>query len=215
MISSLTAESKIEDNFSSSAIEKARLFRARHGERILYQGQSIEYLYYMISGRAKLCEIMPNGRQTLLDFLKAPCFIGEMELLGLREDTLLVQALEECLLLAFPFSSCRDILLNDPKFLRKMCFTIGQKERKKARALTQINAYPLVNRYAAFLLESASEGMCRDRQTDAAQYLGVTSRHLRQITSDFIQNGCLAREGRCLKIIAPDYLKMLADELKD
>jgi len=42
---------------------------------------------YLLSGRAKLFLSHENGRISLINFLNAPCFIGEMELLGAHEAT--------------------------------------------------------------------------------------------------------------------------------
>ena len=212
-IQEVASQSDISRYFSDFELKGVKLFIAKRGEQILYQGQTTEYLFYMLSGRAKLSETMPNGCVVLIDFLIAPCFIGEMELLGLREDTLLVQALENCLLLALPFSRYQMPLAKDAKFLRSMCIAIGQKERKKARALTYINAYPLTNRYALFLIETSNDGVCRDRQIDIAQYLGVSSRHLRKVTAEFIQKGYLTHDGRYLRIANYDYLKKLVSEI--
>lgn len=54
-------------------------------ESILCEGESPAFLYYLIEGRAKLFLSQGNGRISLINFLNAPCFIGEMELPGAQE----------------------------------------------------------------------------------------------------------------------------------
>ena len=52
------------------------------GSHILQEGSEPEHLYYLVKGRAKLFLSHENGRVSLISFLDAPCFIGEIELLG-------------------------------------------------------------------------------------------------------------------------------------
>ena len=55
------------------------------GESILEEGTDASPLYYLMEGRAKLFLTHENGRTSLVSFLDAPCFIGEMEFLGAQQ----------------------------------------------------------------------------------------------------------------------------------
>ena len=57
------------------------------GSIILHEGTTPDYLYYLVEGRAKLFLTHENGRISLISFLDAPCFIGEIELLGAQAAT--------------------------------------------------------------------------------------------------------------------------------
>lgn len=71
-------------SFDISPFVSIRTFDS--GQPIVVEGEPPAFLYYMSGGRAKLYTTQENGRVSLIDFLDAPCFIGEMELL--REDSL-------------------------------------------------------------------------------------------------------------------------------
>ena len=212
----LLCSSGLEALFSFPVADKVRLYRAARGEYILREGAAGDgRLYYLVSGRAKLFCSLLNGRTSLLDFFTAPCFIGEIELLGLRSETMGVRALATCELLALPADELPAQLLNDPVFLRALCLQLAGKERRKTLALNQSHGYPLANRLAAFILSAASGGRYAEKNVDAAEYLGVSYRHLQQVLGEFIARGWLVREARGCRIADEEALRALADEMAE
>ena len=201
------------DYFSFPVEGIVQLYRAARGELILHDGETVDKLLYLVSGRARLSESLPNGKSVLLDFPQDDYFIGEMELLGVRGATLKMQALETCYLLALPADLCWDQLLSDVKFLRFLCVYIGNKERKKVRTIVQSHGYPLINRLADFILAASSNGQYRERNVDAAEYLGVSYRHLQQTLSDFVKKGYLEKQDHHYLLRDTAALKRLADEM--
>ena len=204
-----------ETHFSFPVSDIVRLYRAERGDYILSEGGSAcNTLYYMVIGRAKLLCSAPNGNISLLDFFKAPCFIGEMELLGVCTETLGVCALEECFLLALPTEGYRERLLSDSRFLRRLCLYLGEKERKKALALVQSHSYPLSNRLADFILLAGSEkGLYREKSTDACAYLGVSYRRLQQVLAEFSRSGYIEKADGGFRILDLAALRRLSDAM--
>ena len=49
---------------------------------ILQEGTKSNHLYFLLNGRAKVFITHKNGTVTLVNFLEAPCFIGEMEMVN-------------------------------------------------------------------------------------------------------------------------------------
>lgn len=96
-------------------------------ENILCEGEKPDSLYYLINGRAKLFLSHENGRTSLINFLNAPCFVGEMELLGAQETANGVTAITPCTCYEIHINECRDKILNDTKFLRYLCLFLSQK----------------------------------------------------------------------------------------
>lgn len=208
------AESNFENFFSFSIKEDVRLYLADKGDYILKEGEkSDSFLYYMVSGRAKLFCSLSNGKTSLLDFLQGGCFIGEMELLSVRKSTLGVKALSPCFLLALPIEKYRSRLLSDACFLRILCIALAKKEEQKVHALSSTQGFPLANRLAHFVLFAAFDGIYTERNTDASAYLGVSYRHLTQMLGEFTQCGYLKRTQAGYCITNKQALKLLADEL--
>ncbi len=208
------AESDFESCFSFSVKEDVRLYFADKGEDILKEGEkSNGFLYYMVSGRAKLFCSLSNGKTSLLDFLKGECFIGELELLSVRKSTMGIKALSPCFLLALPIEKYRSRLLSDACFLRILCITLAKKEEQRVHALSSTQGFPLANRLAHFVLFTAFDGIYAERNIDACAYLGVSYRHLTQMLGEFTQYGYLKKTHTGYFITNEQALKLLADEL--
>lgn len=207
-------KSDFESYFSFSIKEDVRLYLADKGEDILKEGEKADgFLYYMVTGRAKLFCSLSNGKTSLLDFLKGDCFIGELELLSVRKSTMGVKALSPCFLLALPIEKYRSRLLSDACFLRILCTTLAKKEEQRMQSLLNTQGFPLANRLAHFVLFAASEGIYTERNTDASAYLGVSYRHLTQMLSEFTQYGYLKKTKSGYCITNEQALKLLANEL--
>ncbi len=208
------AESDFESCFSFSVKEDVRLYFADKGEDILKEGEKSDgFLYYMVSGRAKLFCSLSNGKTSLLDFLQGECFIGELELLSVRKSTMGIKALSPCFLLALPIEKYRSRLLSDACFLRILCITLAKKEEQRVHALSSTQGFPLANRLAHFVLFTSFNGIYAERNIDACAYLGVSYRHLTQMLGEFTQYGYLKKTQAGYFITNEQALKLLADEL--
>lgn len=169
------------------------LVRFETEETIMKEGERPEYLYYMTEGRAKLFLTQDNGRIALINFLTAPCFIGEMELLDPCKRADGVKAITPCECYRIAVNLCGGRLLEDTKFLRYLCrFLSGKAEGNTANYSKNVS-YPLRNRLAAFILETSVGGMYRERHTEVAEYLGVTYRHLLYVFAEFVKEGLLEK----------------------
>ena len=179
-------------------------------EYIIKENTLPSHLFFLTSGRAKLYTTLANGKIALIDFFRAPCFVGEMELIGHTQDICSVQAIEPCLCLALPITQCREMLLADPIFLREICLYLGDKNAKNIRSLTKNQAYSLENRLAGFILLSTSTNIYEEKHSHAAEYLGVSYRHLLYVMAQFVEKGFLKKENRIYQIANRQALLQLA-----
>ncbi|HAJ7559777.1 transcriptional regulator YeiL, partial [Escherichia coli] len=164
-------------------------------------------------GRARLYATLANGRVSLIDFFAAPCFIGEIELIDKDHEPRAVQAIEECWCLALSMKHYRPLLLNDTLFLRKLCVTLNHKNYRNIVSLTQNQSFPLVNRLAAFILLSQEGDLYHEKHTQAAEYLGVSYRHLLYVLAQFIHDGLLTKSKKGYLIKNRKQLSGLALEM--
>lgn len=205
--------SEFQKYFSIDIKSKTHLFLAKAGERIFEEGEETQWLLYMTSGRAKLRSTSANGKTTLLDFPKAPWFLGEIELFGTCTSTLEVKCLEDSYILGISTEEYGSALLNDNLFLRNMCRCIAQKETKRVVDLMNQQGFPLKNRLADFILRCSVNGHYKERNADAAEYLGVSYRHLQEVMSDLIEQHILIKEHRIYTICNNNALIKLASEI--
>lgn len=183
----------LSDYFGFDVSPDTSIVKFESMENILSEGEKPDSLYYLISGRAKLFLSHENGRISLINFLDAPCFVGEMELLGAQEAANGVTAITPCTCYRIHINQCRDKLLNDTKFLRHLCIFLSQKAIGNTRHYSKNQSYPLAVRLANFILLTSCNKLYREKHTEAADFLGVTYRHLLYVLADFVKCGYLKK----------------------
>ncbi|WP_019228631.1 transcriptional regulator YeiL [Sedimentibacter sp. B4] len=184
------------------------------GDLILKEGDEPEFLYYLVDGRAKLFLSHDNGRISLINFLSAPCFIGEMELIEAQVTSNGVKAITACTCFAVRIISCKEKLLNDTTFLRYLCVFLGKKAIGNTYNYSRNQSYSLDVRLATFILLTATNGYYRERHTEVAEFLGVTYRHLLYVLAYFVKTGILEKTPQGYHIADVKKLKRIADENK-
>lgn len=186
--------------------------RYQPGEYILREGSFPQHLYFLTQGRAKIYTTHKNGKISLLSFAEAPDLIGEMELLEARKESLCVQALAPCRFLVVDVRRCREQLLEDARFLRFLCNHLARRSTRHTAVLSLSQAYPLRNQLAAFLLMAAEGDRYRERHTEAAEYLGVSYRHLLYVLAQFREEGLIVKEKDGYRLADVEALRALAEE---
>lgn len=185
----------LTDFFSFDIMPYVSVVQFEGEEEILREGSSPTCLYYLFEGRAKLYLSQENGRVSLINFLDAPCFIGEMELLGAQNASNGVTAITPCTCYEIRINECRTKLLEDVKFLRHLCLFLSRKAIGNTYNYTQNQSYPLEVRLANFILMTAHNRYYREKHTEAAEFLGVTYRHLLYVLAGFVKRGLLEKTG--------------------
>lgn len=100
-----------------------------------------------------------NGRVSLINFIEAPCFIGEMELLDEKRLPQGVRAISLCRYYRIKMSECREQLLQDTKFLWYLCKFLSEKATNNTNNYMRNQAYPLKVRFAEFILKMSVNGL--------------------------------------------------------
>ena len=210
----LITESDYVGQFATDVMCHTHLFQILAGDFVVREGNLPAYLFYLAKGRAKLYVTLANGRIALVDFLSAPCFIGEIEVLDDMHQSRAVQAIEECWCLALPIKQCRAQLLDDALFLRHVCLGLVKKNILNIVTSTRNQSFPLINRLAAFILLTQNAEVYKEKHTQVAEYLGVTYRHLLYVFAKLGEQGILSRQKEGYLIKNRAALTALAREME-
>lgn len=201
----------LNDYFSFDIAPYTDIAEFEPNEIMLNNGTSPHYLFYLFDGRAKLYIPHANGRITLVNFISAPGFIGEMELIGAQPTANGVKAITKCKCFAINIDRCKDQILNDAKFLRYLCVFLGQKALANTANYSRNQSYPLENRLASFILMTMHNGIYSEKHTEASEFLGVTYRHLLYVLADFVKKGLIEKTHAGYKIVDITALRSLAE----
>ncbi|MCH1627196.1 transcriptional regulator YeiL [Fredinandcohnia quinoae] len=201
--------------FSFPVEEYMEVHEYRRDEWIIKEGMRPDFLFYVIEGNAKIYLTHQNGKVSLINFINANDYIGEMELLNDVYYTKGIQASTKTICFALPFHRYRTKLLEDAKFLRELTNFLSVKATHMAAKYSQSLAFPLENRLADFILQTADQGIYKEKHITVCDYLGVSYRHLLHVFAQFCDKNYLQKQGRNYQIKQYDYLYELAEVLKN
>ncbi|WP_175990713.1 transcriptional regulator YeiL [Bacillus sp. Marseille-Q1617] len=205
----------IAHRFSFQIEEYLEMREYKRDEWIIQEGNRPDYLFYVTEGKAKIYVTHQNGKVSLINFINAHDYIGEMELLNDVYYTKGIQASTETVCFALPFSKYRTKLLEDTKFLRELTTFLSLKATLMAAKYSQSLAFPLENRLADFILQTSDKGVYLEKHVIVCDFLGVSYRHLLHVLTQFCEKGYLRKEGRNYRIKNQHALYELAEAIKN
>ncbi|AYV72976.1 transcriptional regulator YeiL [Bacillus circulans] len=205
----------IADLFSFQVEEYIEIHEYQRDEWIIKEGMRPDYLFFVMEGKAKIYVTHQNGKVSLINFINANDYIGEMELLHDVYYTKGIQASTKVICFALPFYYYRTKLLEDAKFLRELTRFLSEKATVMAAKYSQTLAFPLENRLADFILQTADDGIYKEKHVIVCDYLGVSYRHLLYMLTKFCEKQYLQKDGRNYQIKEYQSLRKLAEALKN
>lgn len=201
----------LEEYFGFSIRPYISVVRFEPKEVILQEGNKPTYLYYLFSGRAKLFLSHQNGNISLINFLNSPCFIGEMELLDKEKNADGVTAISTCICFAVKIDSCKEKMLNDPVFLQYLCRSLSNKAIRNTDNYAKNQSYALRVRLASFIMMTSINGLYQEQHTEAAEFLGVSYRHLLFVLAEFVKEDLIIKTDRGYRINRIEELRKVAE----
>lgn len=182
--------------FSDALLNQAQIIVYTNKEYIVRFDKEVEQLFLIIEGRAKIYKIHENGRRSLIQFLGKGDFIGELSLLAVEEQVKDVQAIDRCVCLALPYHKVKQELLNDNHFLRIIAKYLGEKVLLRVEHFSNNQNYELKHRLAAYMLQTEVGGLYTEKQTETAEFLGVSYRHLLYTLAEFQKEKLVIKQGK-------------------
>lgn len=193
-------KSSIAHLFSFPVEQFMEVHEYQRDEWIIQEGMRTDFLFYVIEGKAKIYVTHQNGKVSLINFINTNEYIGEMELFNEVYYTKGIQASMKTICFALPIHRCRTQLMEDAKFLRELTKFLSIKATLMAAKYSQSLAFPLENRLADFILQTAYEGVYKEKHVTVCDYLGVSYRHLLHVLTQFCDKGYLQKEGRYYQV---------------
>lgn len=210
----------IKDFFANNMSSYISLYKFEKNEYICIQGEKLEYLYFLVDGRAKVCKHMEDGKTFLVSFYNPLSIIGDMEFVSESMADCTVECMDETYCLGISFNIVRNILIEDSKFLLNICRYMGKKLSSNSTNNSINLLHPLENRLAsyiaAFLKGNDNHNNIfefKQSYTEIAELLGTSYRHLNRTLNKLCHEGILKKECGYYRIIDMNKLKFLAKDL--
>lgn len=183
-----------QEYFSTELLAQGSIFQFDSKEFIVRFDQKLDFLFLILSGKAKIYMVHENGKRSLLQFLEQGDLIGELSLLAVEDQVKDVIAIDSCVCFAIPFVQAKKELLENPVFLRQLSNFLGRKVLKRVDHFSQNQNYELKYRLAAYIKQTEVAGHYQEKHTETAEFLGVSYRHLTYTIDGFKKEGILTKK---------------------
>jgi CRP-like cAMP-binding protein len=211
----------INEVFSSDMKQYMELFLFHKGEYICKTDERLEYLFFFVEGRAKVYSTLSNGKSLLLCFYKPFKVLGEVEFMYYETANSNVQIINDTYCIGISFENIRKFAIDDSRFLRYVCDSIGEKLIRLSKYSSINLLYPLENRLASYMLADISNTMKEEMDiigfegnlTEVAELLGTSYRHLLRTLNNLCAQGLIKKNLHVYEILDLEKLEKLAGDL--
>lgn len=229
---------QIIELFTEDPTDKMDLYYFKKGEYICREEEKMRYLYFFVSGSAKVYSVLSNGKSLLLAFYDGFRMLGDVELFGKQTASSNVEVIKDSYCLGIPMDYAKNVLVSDNKFLQFVCKTLGDKLNRSSKNSSINLLYPLENRLSSYIYAMVSDRVTdsgyfsgqstkisqsnrSDNETpkfsgnltEIAELLGTSYRHLLRTLNALVAKSILEKEKNCYRVIDLEQLEKLAADL--
>lgn len=180
------------------------------GELILQEGLPIHWLAVVVSGKAKVCAMAPNGRNLVLCYYVSGGLIGDIELLAEQENataTMIAVTDFECI--RIPYRNAA-VLKTEPLFLNWAARELALKLVRSSENLISAALTTGEERLCSYILQASHHDLFRDVMTDVSCSIGLSYRHCFRLLNQLCAEGLLKKQDSGYQILDRTRLRQRA-----
>jgi len=192
-------------------LEQSReCFEFKKGDLICELGEKIEYFYILLEGNVKVFTVSADGKILCLRIFDSITNLGDIELFTETRYRCHVEALSDCLCIAFPIDKVKTHGMNNIVFLKYLCIDLCNKFDAISNISSNNILYPLKNRLVGYILEYMSKStkitVFPFSYKELSEILGVSYRHLSRCMNELETQGLIKKMGN--KIVVQNENEM-------
>lgn len=201
----------INDMFTEDMRPFMELLLFKKGEYICTDNEKLNYLFFFVDGKAKVYSTLSNGKSLLLCFYQGFKVLGDLEMINSEPATTNVQVIVDTYCIGISIEKVKTYLLDDAKFLRYICNSLGEKLNRCSKNSSINLLYPLKNRLASYILATGEN--LDESLTEISELLGTSYRHLLRTLNNMCQKGLIKKNDTGFEIMDKKVLTKLASDL--
>jgi len=190
------ARYQLEQAIPPQARPLVELLRFAPGEFLCRAGAPMEHLHIIVDGRCKVVPLSEDGKTVVLSYLEPTDLNGDIELYNNAPSIHSVCARNHVAVIAIHRSVLFSVMMENNAFLQMLCKSFAVKLYRSSQEHSSTMLYSIRSRVARYLVDqmtAQSAAEIRMKMDELAQYLGITSRHLRRVLSDLEEKGAIKR----------------------
>ena len=189
-------------------------FSFEAGEYLFREGDRLEHICFVVSGKAKVFLSLSDGKRLLLTYFISKGSMGDIELIdGSLTAFATMQAVTEFICVALPLDIYGEELKRNNAFVSYAAkeFASRLKQRNINGAITTLQ--PLEARLCGYITQTAKNGLFCETLTEVADVVGASYRHLLRCLNKLCRDGVLQKRASGFQIINQQALDAKAGDL--
>lgn len=197
-------------------ISAFKLVLFEKGSFLFTKEEHRKYVYFLVEGKFSIYATDEAGNQMLVRQCDQFICLGDMELLGFSEPSNAIEMDSNCLFLALDISLCKEQLMSDVVFLRKLAYGLSEKLNYFARMQFHNKSINPRQRVVSHILFVAGESLFyKENLRKTANVLSISYRHLHRILSELVEKNILVRKNAGYEICDIEMLEKMYYEYED
>ncbi len=184
-------------NYSGS---QPKVLTFEKGQYICLEGVPMDYLYFMVSGKARAHINIPDGKPLLVGFHIGRGIIGDVELLEDGIANRSIMALTDVTCIGLPMDQAMKNLRNDLGFMQFAAAQLAGKFEARSRKHSLSVLLNLEARLCSYILMTCEEDRFDGNLSEVAGLIGTSYRHLLRTLDALRKDGILEKSGKGYKI---------------
>lgn len=213
-------ENELDNIFTEDMKEYMTLYMFNKNEYICKEEETLENIFFLVDGKAKVFKNLENGRSLLLSFYNPIKIIGDVEFVRNVVADCSVQAIKDTYCIGISLDIVRSKLTGDCKFLLNMCNYLGEKISISSNNSSINLLYPLENRLASYIIAYTNiddyknkKFIFKESYNEISELLGTSYRHLNRTLNKLCNDSILKKENKEYIIEDFEKLSYLAGDL--
>jgi CRP/FNR family transcriptional regulator, putaive post-exponential-phase nitrogen-starvation regulator len=211
----------MNDLFSRDMKSFMELLFYKKNEYIAKDSENMKYLLFLVKGKAKVFMTLSNGKSLLLCFYQEFKVLGDLEIMESQKAVTNVQVIEDSYCIGIPIAAVKEYLLEDAKFLRFICSSLGNKLTRCSKNSSINLLYSLENRLASYIYttgnriptQEGSKIVFEENLTHIAELLGTSYRHLLRTLTTLCKKNIIKKTGSFYEVTDEKVLYDLSSDL--
>ncbi len=191
---------KINDFIQSNSLDNLKRFinktvfvvKYHKGQMIKEVDQPFHSLYIIIEGTIQVSPNSLDGKHIILEEISVGEMVGDIEYFHNHQSIQSVICKEEVILLEIPYSVIDELVASDITFLHFLCKQFASKLNNASIFHKQILLEDAKSRFSSVLLKQKTNTFKINAER-LSQVIGCSSRHLRRLRSELINNGIICK----------------------
>ena len=186
------------------------------GQMIFAQGQPGDRLYVIDSGKVKISQRAPDGRENLQTVLGPPEMFGELSVLDPGPRTSSATAITDVRAMALDRAGLRGWIADHPEIAEQLLRVLARRVRRTIESRADLIFIDMPGRLAKQLLQLAQQFGSQQHgamqvshdltQDELAQLVGARREHVNKALADFARRGWIRLEGKSMLILDSESL---------